>query len=488
MAISSAPLGTHAPAMSLLVAFDVERGYIFRSPTDWTKLEQCGSRITTQEAWRGIFKGHDEWDTHQFSTEEFFAKPLGWMATLIIDPEKCPELAEVLSRLDEKIQGEISGANSEALLGIRAVLFPVGIGVLIIRIQLPDGIEDLATLATDLPGHIKDERTSIIREVSDRYIECMDGAVSRRADGCRPMVRRYEAVDRKRVEAAGSDYRVFFVDETAYKKRAAQIAQITGAKSGDGLEQGLFYHGATIYVGWVEALACGQVAEWGEHIEDVFIIALASWYALVVMNFLVSLCTLDAFESLATKRTPFLNKEKRKSHARRLAYMEAANAAHPIRWTMIERNLRLLEAIHKSWSSRQWWETVEERSNMLAVHYEQLEGEANERRHLGLVVFGTSIAGVTLGSAIADWIGLFPNKAKYMGVHFASISAVLEQVFDNFGFVLAFLIPVTVGLLLAVFWLWPLEYLTQLRESRWRSRRSPPVSHRVGSGTRPTVG
>lgn len=492
MAISSAPLGLHSPAMSLLVAFDVERGYIFRSPTDWTQPVRRGReeaedpRVTTLDAWREIFQGHDEWDTRQLSTEEFFSKPLGWMATLTIDPESCPELSEALQSLDEKVRGEIPGVSNEAVLGIRAVVFPIGIGVLIIRIQLPDGVEDLASLVTDLPGIIKDERTSIIQEVSERYRERMEVAVSKRAGGGRPLVRRYEAVDRRRVEPAGSDYKVLFVDEAAYKKRTDQIAQITGTKNRDNSEQEVFYRGANIYVGWVEALARGLTSKSVEHIEDVFIIALASWYALIVMNFLVSLCTLDAFESMATTRTRFLAREKKRSHARRLAYMETANAAHPVRWTMREANLRLLEAIHKSWSSRQWWETVEERSNLLAVHYEQLEGEANERRNLGLVVFGTSIAGVTLGSAIADVIGLFPDKARYVGLHFASISSGLKEVFDNFGFVLAVLLPVMAGMLIAGILLWPLEYLTAFLASRKAASRSRVTSYRVSPGTRST--
>jgi hypothetical protein len=142
-------------------------------------------------------------------------------------------------------------------------------------------------------------------------------------------------------------------------------------------------------------------------IETNFIIALASWSALNLMERHSSKDFFDAFaETVSGKPHPPASKV----HIKTMAYKSVADAIHPILWTSSEQDLNLLEVIHNNWSSGLLQKAVEERMMLLNLHYARLEGEQKETLSRRLTFFGVMVALSALASAAAGVISLVPAR------------------------------------------------------------------------------
>jgi hypothetical protein len=100
---------------------------------------------------------------------------------------------------------------------------------------------------------------------------------------------------------------------------------------------------------------------------------------------------------------------KQESSDIRFTYMDAANSLHPVLWVTRQRDVLLLDAIHKNWSSGRLWRNIAEQTSLLALHHDQLESDQKERQARALEVFGACLAILVLPTAAADVFGMFPE-------------------------------------------------------------------------------
>ena len=391
-------LGADPPAqetVSILIPFDIGSTHIFRSG--------AASREGVNEEWERVFAASPHgWNTGQLPE---FRKPLGWIAS------RCVGRSESVQEICKRIGGEVD----EAPEAVRAVVFPLGIGVIILRVRLTEPTLAFRERFGSRHQEMKPLCRGIFEDARDRYRDAVKGSPGR--PGLRPL----DDVGRTTGTCAFDYlYPVFFTTHTP--PEVMDESDYPRSK----------YGSANVAVGWGAAYALGADDDERSWIELDFLVALASWYSLAVMNRLATRYLLDAVSELAARR-PY--PRKLQSRAIRLTYMEGANASHPHTWTSRFRDLRLLESIQKQWRTGDWWTSVQERTQLLALHHEQVEAEASERRGHKFATFGALITALTLASAIADVGVLLPDGSPQ------------ATVFAAHGFAIALGIPVLVLIL-----------------------------------------
>jgi hypothetical protein len=432
--------------ISLIFPFDVGETYIFYVSSG---TQEAGKEEKIENAWDAIFKGNG-WHTTQFPST--FSKPLGLMARLKLElkegsnPEKALKTCPWLER---------KGLEAEAYI------FPFGIGVLLLKARViasHDLASALSTYWTDRPK-ISKAFGEILAAIAKEFT----GALEIEAKN-KKRVYKLSEIDRGKVisHARYSFPIVFHSDQAEYsaakeKERSrsgkgAILDPTTSTTTGSAQEFSYSYSpnvdAAKVYVGWSEAHVLGAGEKIRNAIEIVFIIAMSSWYALIVMNKIASAHLLQAFRDIAAGESRAL---KKKSRTMRLTFMEAANASYPIRWTTAPQDLGLLERIHSTWSSNRLRRNVEEQTNALATHHDQLEEEEQERKGSLLAVFGIGIACLTLASAVADVITLLPVKYQ----HFK----------ETHGWQLSLALPAILGVILALYLNWS-KIIARYRERK----------------------
>lgn len=395
---SCLPRASSTPSVLLLVPFDTGRSYFFRARGD--------SDVYWQ--WAEVFgrnSADEEWDLTQFPKR--FRKPLNWTATLCIDPATCPDRLKLpVKALQRTIPGKIVDK-------IRVVFFPLGLAIMVIRAELTGAIEEAVEDYRGVRNNLKPICCTIVNYCAGRYIDRMKSAVIR------------EQALRSTFWNKEDNRRVLFLK---FLKRTTRIKNIeylfpvfSVGSSPIGMlrrsgpdEAPIAYDKALVYVGWNRAfirhhdLKPIESVALQEAIEVNFVIALVSWYSLVMMDQLASLTALNTmFGEAGSTAGP----EKVDSGTLRLAFMEAANASHPIRWTTHNRDLVLLEQIHKRWSSERWWKNVNRRTQLLALHHQEIEAEGGAQRSFLFAIFGSIIGSFTLASAIADVLHLWAGKS-----------------------------------------------------------------------------
>ena len=285
---------------------------------------------------------------------------------------------------------------------------------------------------------------ALIRDTIDRYVNHLDTATpeccGRGVNKTAAVHRRIPNLDRtSRVKRAPFCYPLFFVaNEDHYGEIKSRLI-----RSGDTQTKEQSYGDSQVYAGWAASAIHLADATQTEDIERNFVIALASWYGMVVMNHLVTLRSQETFVDLAKGERRLRAQDVR---AVRLAYMEAANASHPIRWTTRQRDLALLDEMHDAWSSQRLWDIIDQRSRLLTAHYEQLEAEAGDHRTTALTILGVMLASTTLASVVADVIGLIPERAGYLTTKAAGLEMWLSQ-YGIFVAVAAAFVPLIVFLI-----------------------------------------
>ena len=167
-----------------------------------------------------------------------------------------------------------------------------------------------------------------------------------------------------------------------------------------------------VFVDWHAAIVNGDFKD-HERIENLFLIALASWLALMLMN---KRSRIYLFEAFADR--PRVRSTAKRINKRSMVYQDIADSILPIRWTIKQNDLYLLESIHERWGSHRLRKDIKERMKVLALHHQRLESEQkelekrleSEQKELEnsrITSFGTFLAITTVFSAVAGVISLF---------------------------------------------------------------------------------
>jgi hypothetical protein len=420
-----------AATASVVIGFDVGRTFIF--------YDESTSSASVRDHWKRIFKGHSGWEVDQFDD---YNKPFGWIAKLSmnqcpnLDPPGTPEEKQTIPKLKKAFEDSFRATLvSESL---KTIFFTPGVGVLRFQLSFAKGV-DVASCLNDLSN--KTNRADTRQLVNDLighavkyYTDRLDEA-GKQGSPIKP----FRAVDRDK-----HGYPVFFVvsfvDEPVFKKRAQDLTDLLAITADQkhifDERSRIAYEGATLFIDWSEALVTGNSLNQKEQIETNFIIAMASWSALSLMERYSSQDVFAASAKLAGFTPKLFPKDE--VYIRSMAYRDVSYASLPIRWTANSKDLHLLEAIHRNWSSDRLRQVIEERMQALSFHHQRIQNEQREvfsARQLllnqRLTVFGIIIAVATLASAAASLFNL--------GHASGSRDVLLSLIFPVLG-VIAFLI------------------------------------------------
>lgn len=422
--------GNDSPPVILFTTFGTGKSYIFHVEKPVRYDKNGAGQSKTQgtrpdrvlECWKEVFGGQTVWDYKRLGD---YYKPLGETATIKLDLE-CKEASALANACDDELTAE--------LIKVEAVFFTTGVAVLVVGIK-PNAPDDILKYALKNDSELLKVNLwtkNIIELCKSQYLEIMNKAVKRSkikhtevreqsdAVDAKPkwFLSAFEEVDRKDWDPKGElSYPLFFVDKNTYKERIRQILEkVSGSAARKKRQEDkatVSYQKAEIYVDWSEALVRNG-GKSQQLIENNFIIALASWYALALMNKNSSMFLFEAYLETVTDK-PLSNADA--VNKRNMAYKDVADASLPIRWTIRRRDLFLLETIHRNWSSDRWRKNIEERMKLLVLHYRNLEDiqrhTENERRDFStrtLSLIAVLLTAVTLVSAITDLINLSANS------------------------------------------------------------------------------
>ncbi|MDQ3804716.1 MAG: hypothetical protein M3416_12900 [Acidobacteriota bacterium] len=473
------------PVATLFTAFGVGSSYIFH-------VEE-GERKHIEEYWTEIFKGHTGW---RFDQLERYNKPLGETATFTVGGESCCVPAEPIDELQQACEREL--AAKLVRTSIEVIFFTTGVAVLMLRLEPKEPSETLRFCdALQDDNQLKEIRKvlqKIIRSCKDHYLELMNNAT--KGDPERKSkwtLSKFAEVDRENWDPKlRYSYPLFFVDSATYEDRIEKIlGQVVGSqrrRTRQSDRARVSYQDAEIYVDWAEALVSNGV-EFRELIENNFLIAFASWFALILMNSNSSIFVFEAFVGMVTDQ-PRSNADA--VHQRSMAYIDVSDASLSIRWTTRRKDLFLLETIHRNWSSDRWRKNIEERMKLLALHYNRLEDErrareddrrkeedkrraeeAERRAHTGrrIAFVGILLTSVTLASAIADVINLAENDGDGKASSWSFLGFPLKEV--DFYLTSLFLWIGMIGIILVLAsWLW--SRLQERAQGRGSQSEPPP--------------
>lgn len=388
--------------VTLFIGFGLGNSYIFYVEGDARdKAPGRAEKKVTRECWEKVFtdgKNPEWWNCEQF---ENYDKPLGWTATL--NAEECAD-EKFAAAKDGFLQDIADNYRAEAVAGsLKVVFFTPGVAVLSVRLRLKQEARIRLSTVNPLPYEAlkKDPNKAhgkMLAACRDLYNECIKAAIDRNRKAEEPpgwTLKPFEAADEAHWgPAAGVAYPVFFYDEVTYEGKTkailAQVAETDAQRIRKSEEARVSYSAAEIYVDWSEALVrapgggadAAQAATVRQDIETAFTIGMASWFALYLMNKLASIYLLQTFVYSDDDGKPDDDGKQSMAdviHKKSMAYMDVANAAHPIRWTDRRRDLYLLETIHRNWSSDRWWKNIEQRMALLSLHYKRLEDKRRQQ-------------------------------------------------------------------------------------------------------------
>lgn len=388
---------SNSPAQSetsVIIGFDIGRTFIFYDPSD--QLSQN---------WASIFDRQPGWKFDQFDD---YKKPLGWIAKLSmqhcanLDVSKVTELTDAFKKLGAQLKPET----------METIFFAPGVGVLSFQLAFETG--EVSWRLNDLG---KKDKRKPIRPLLEDLIEAAVNHYTGLLDRKPSLIKSFKAVDRGKC-----GYPVFFllsfVDQRTFYERARCIRDWLASTDE---QRGIFderarvgYEGATVFIDWSEALVTGNTANQKKQIETNFIIAMASWSSLSLMERHSAKDSFTALAQAAGANTEPLSVNE--VYIRSMAYRDVSDASRPIRWTTNSTDLHLLEAIHRNWSSDRLREVIGERMQAVSVHLQRIQEELqrgqDEQRELfrgrqevlnqRLTVFAVIVALSALASAGAD--------------------------------------------------------------------------------------
>ena len=405
---------------SVIIGFDIGRTFIFYDPSD-----------QLSENWASIFKDHAEWKFDQFQD---YKKPLGWIATLSIqrcaklDPSKVSDLIEAFKGLGAQLKPET----------METVFFAPGVGVLSFQLTFETG-EVSARLDDLSKTHKRDTIRPLIEELIEEAVKRYTGLLDTKP----ALIKSFKAVDR-----AKCGYPVFFllsfVDQRTFYDRARCIRDLLASTDE---QRRIFderarvgYEGATVFIDWSEALVTGATPAQEKQIETNFIIAMAAWSSLSLMERHSAKDSFTALAQAAGAETESLSVND--VYIRSTAYRDVSDASRPIRWTTNSTDLHLLEAVHRNWSSDRLREVIGERMQAVSFHLQRIQDGLqriqNEQReqfrarqdtlNQRLTVFAIVVAVSTLASAAADvltMVSISGSKGVLLSLALPTVGAIV---------------------------------------------------------------
>jgi len=167
------------------------------------------------------------------------------------------------------------------------------------------------------------------------------------------------------------------------------------------------FEDVSIQISWASAYIAPLPADRRRNIEATFLVASAVWNTVYTVDELLS----DAMTKFHHQMLDRSLLQLRNKDFRQIAftYMDTVASSYPLRWTLSERHLVLLETIHKVWNTARLWDTVTNKTALLPQYYQQLEEEEQEERNKIFALAGLFIGLFSLVSASADLIGLLPQ-------------------------------------------------------------------------------
>lgn len=395
--------------ITIIAPFDIGVSYVFYAKPKRGKnhrhdnLRDDDSSLPTKDEisadWKSIFSGKVEWDTSPLP--DHFNNPLGQIACQRLPSDEPPfkEALEKLPWIEEK------GVSVEALF------LPFGIGAFVVRGNLK-GKPAAALESYWSKGDreiFRDNFGELVNSAANQFRRILDAEACKR-NATVHKIKDISDLRNKTIYKAAYSYPIVFTDQAReYCEIREKILSREGSRENANKQGHIYSDGGEstlLCVGWQDACVQGVNQKLRQNIEHNFVISMVSWYALTVMNKVASAYLLNAFVDLANGKRRTISK---KSRTIRLTFMDTANAAHPIRWATKPEDIALLECIHAAWSSKRLWENIDERTQMLATHHDELEAEENQREQKRLSMFALAIACLTLASAVADITQLLPE-------------------------------------------------------------------------------
>jgi hypothetical protein len=433
----SAPTGSECT--TLLTAFELGKSHLFYVPAK-------GSNDPAV-FWQQVF-GNKGWS---FNDLDGYHKPLGETVRLNLDAESCPTAQPAITEVADALEREL-GATLDTRF-IKAFFFSAGVGVLMMRVTTTDCPSLFERIQDrEAQTQLREKRKNLVEVCRVAFLDALEKAYekSQTLKFARPAYKpewylyKLEQVDRKNSENRASfSYSIFFVESGTYKEKTKSILDQVAGSRRQWITQSdaarVSYKGSEVYVDWSVALV-NHPSNSRDPIELNFVIAFASWFALAQMNKNTSVFLFDAFVGMSGGRQQVTAEA---IHQRNMAYKDVADASIPVRWTTRRRDLFLLEAIHRNWSSERIRQNVEERMKLLTLHYKRLDDERREAFGLKIAIFGVGLTLFALISAIADLVAL-ANKYNDAG------PLILGYSINKLAFTSSLGIPVVILLILLI--------------------------------------
>lgn len=401
---------TELTATTLLITFGVGRSYLFNA-------DRKGERKPKQ-SWSDLFPANHGWSFDRFTD---YQKPLGESVAFTFNEETHDGACKSIKRLKQACENDLLSDLDEN--NIHIYFFTAGVAVLVVRLT-PKNAGDMLAFIKRIKD--RDERRAIrecVMEIGKlctaEYFKVLDNAeADKRAFSTKGWsLGRIREAELKDSEISKPNfYPLFYLPKSSYDERTASIVEPVSStlqREQQSEAAKVPYEGAEVYVDWSEGLITkvgtdpATIEKKSTEIENNFIIALACWKTLVLMDQNSAVFLLDTFADMIT------NKHRSNAtavHEKNMAYKGVSDAWLPIRWTTKRRDLFLLETIHRNWSSKRWRDNIEERMKLIDRHYNRLEDEQKGTAERRLAIAAAVLTLFTLSSAIADIANLVEKK------------------------------------------------------------------------------
>lgn len=277
---------------------------------------------------------------------------------------------------------------------VEAVMFPIGIGILVLRGRL------VAATAERWSAFFRWEEGAY-----DRLEPVANAARQSFVRVCEDLgVHEFTALRRPTSTTFPWIYSLFLLDEPA--------TDIPPAQAGSGSTVAV--DGGRVDVRWRGA----DVRSEGEYdrteLEALFVAASAAWQTLFATDSLLA----STLQTLEEARTPAIGSE---SGHRDLAdellvfSRRVTDASRAIRWTISRQGLSLLETIHDTWGTAQMWQSIDDKAGLAKLLVEQRQQD--KREHVQTLVGNLALALAVLSSvsAAADVLNLVDPSATTLG-------------------------------------------------------------------------
>ncbi len=396
--------------ISLLIPFDVGRSYVFRATPlrcakcVWRKIFQSSvAERAAGETW--------EWRTGELGRERpYFREPFGPLVRLVL---KQPGVAAWEGQAE--FHQWLNPVES-----VEAVCFPRGIGVVAIRGTWLANQSSSSWLDAfwDRRESLKASLTPLLQALQKKYKHVMDDAV------------------RTLPADAGAIYPIDLPERRKTLEQARfpyPIAVRAGDPRGNGTKDSEEPFGYPIESPYLRirvgsndsfAYSSKDSKEARAILENIFIVAIASWFSLVVMNSIVSEFMQSSFASMSSeltkKRKKQLGFNSRSGNLLRLSFIDAANSSRPACWSFRRDDILLLDHIHELWTTKRWWKIVEERTALLAAHHSEEASERRRESERKITIIALILAVVTSITGSKDAVEAY-CKGEYSVFIFAAL-------------------------------------------------------------------